>query len=374
MITNDDYKCDYLIVGAGLSGCVIAERLANELNKKVFVLEKRDHIGGNVFDCFDSNGILIHKYGPHIFHTNSTRVFEYLSKYTEWDFYEHSVLAKLNGEYYPVPINRDTINQFFGKQLATEEEVKEFLDTKREKRFPITNSEDVIVNQVGKELFESFFENYTKKQWGYSPKDLAPLVCGRIHPRLNDDSRYFTDQYQFMPRDGFAKMFERILVSDNIRVLLNKDYHDVAKEIEYENLIYTGPIDRYFDYKFGKLSYRSFKIEFEKYPEEKYLPAPVVNYMGKEQYHRKTEFKQLTGQKSDSTTIGIEYAQNEGEPCYPVLTKGNKDIYRKYSEEADKISGKVRFLGRLAEYRYYTMDECIARALHFFDDLKDELQ
>ncbi len=258
-----------LIVGAGFAGSVAAERLASKHNKKVLIVEKRNHIGGNAYDEYDEHGILVHKYGPHIFHTNSKKVFEYLSQFTEWRFYEHKVLAKLNNELYPIPINRTTINKLYNKNFNTDEEVMSFYNSVREKRYPILNSEDIIVNQVGIDLYEKFFKFYTKKQWNLDPTELSPSVCGRIPVRTNDDDRYFTDKYQFMPKDGYTKMFEKMLSHKNIEVVLNTNYKDIIDDIKFDKMIYTGPIDYFFDYKYGKLPYRSIRFEWENINKEK---------------------------------------------------------------------------------------------------------
>ena len=239
---------DYLIVGAGFAGSVMAERIASQVNKKVLIVEKRNHIGGNAYDEYDEHGILVHRYGPHIFHANSKLVFDYLSQFTEWRFYEHKVLASLNGKLYPIPINRMTLNKLYNLNLSSDTETKEYLEKVREMRYPIKNSEDVIVNQVGIDLFEKFFKHYTIKQWNLEPKQLAPSVCGRIPVRYNDDCRYFTDKYQFMPKDGYAKMFERMLKHKNIEIILGVDYKSVVNDIKFNKMIYTGPIDYFFDY------------------------------------------------------------------------------------------------------------------------------
>ena len=288
-------KYDYLIVGAGFAGSVMAERLASQLNKKVLVVEKRNHIAGNAFDEYDKHGILVHRYGPHIFHTNSKEVFDYLSQFTEWIQYEHKVLAKIGDELYPIPINRLTINKLYNLNLKTEEEVKNYFESVKEKRFPILNSEDIIVNQVGKDLFEKFFKHYTKKQWNLEPKELSPSVCGRIPVRTNDDCRYFTDKYQFMPKAGYTKMFEKILNHKNIEVILNTDYKSIIDSIKFDKMIYTGPIDYFFDYKFGKLPYRSIRFEFRNFEKEKIQESAVYNYVEpKTDYTRVTEYKHLT--------------------------------------------------------------------------------
>ncbi len=259
-------KYDYLIVGAGFAGSVMAERLASQLNKKVLVVEKRNHIAGNAYDEYDEHGDFSSSlWATYYFHTNSKEVFEYLSQFTEWIPYEHKVLAKIGNELYPIPINRITINKLYNLNLKTEEEVKDYFESVKEKRFPILNSEDIIFNQVGKDLFEKFFKHYTKKQWDLEPKELSPSVCGRIPVRTNDDCRYFTDKYQFMPKDGYTKMFEKILNHKNIEVILNKDYKSILDSIKFDKMIYTGPIDYFLDCKFGKLPYRSIRVEFRIY-------------------------------------------------------------------------------------------------------------
>jgi len=355
---------DYLIVGAGFAGSVLAERLASQFNKKVLIVEKRSHIGGNAYDEYDRNGILIHKYGPHIFHTNSKNVFDYLSEFTEWRFYEHKVLAKLNNELYPIPINQITLNKLYGLKLESETEVKNYLETVKQNRSPILNSEDIIVSQVGYDLFEKFFKNYTKKQWNMEPKDLSPQVCGRIPVRLNDDCRYFTDKYQFMPKEGYTKMFEKMLSHKNIEIMLNIDYKEILNEIKYSKMIYTGPIDYFFDYKFGKLPYRSIRFEFKNYKTEKIQHAAVVNYSDlNEAYTRVTEYKYLTGQNSKTTTLSFEYTQKEGEPYYPIPTDSNRRLHLLYKKESEQLKNVI-FCGRLSEYQYYNMDQVVANVFN----------
>ena len=362
-------KFDYLIIGAGFAGSVFAERIANKLKKKVLIVEKRNHIGGNGYDEFDEHGILVHRYGPHIFHTNSKEVFDYLSKFTEWRFYEHRVLAKLNGELYPIPINRETINKFYNKNYTTDKEVEEFLQSVRQKRFPIQNSEDIIINQIGLELYEKFFKFYTQKQWNLDPSELSPSVCGRIPVRTNSDDRYFTDKYQFMPKDGYTKMFERMLNHQNIEILLNTDYKDIIKDIEYKRMIYTGPIDYFFDYKFGKLPYRSIRFEWENYKMQKYQEVAVINHVEKDtKFTRVTEYKYLSNQFELSTTISKEFAQVEGEPYYPIPTLINNKLLKKYRNESKKFN-KLIICGRLGEYQYYNMDQVVVNSLRIFDIL-----
>jgi len=361
-------KYDFLIVGAGFAGSVMAERIASQLNKKILVIEKRNHTAGNAYDEYDGNGILVHLYGPHLFHTNSEKVFQYLSQFTEWNFYEHRVLAKLGNEFYPIPINRTTINKLYKLKLSTDDEVRIFLDSRKESRHPINNSEDVIVNQVGYDLFEKFFKHYTKKQWNLEPKELSPSVCGRIPVRFNEDDRYFTDKYQFMPKHGYTKMFKNILNHKNIEVRLNTDFFEVMAKENFDFLIYTGLIDRFFNYEYGKLPYRSVRFEFQNYKKEKFQPAPQVNHVdARDKLTRTIEYKQITEQKADSTTISIEYPQVEGEPFYPIPTEEHRELYLKYKSKAKELKN-VLFCGRLAEYQYYNMDQVVANTIKMFGE------
>lgn len=361
-------KYDYLVVGAGFAGAVTAERIASQLNKKVLVVEKRNHIGGNAYDEYDEHGILVHRYGPHIFHTNSKEVFYYLSQFTQWRFYEHKVLAKISDELYPIPINRTTLNKLYKLNLTSEKEVTEFYNRVREHRYPVMNSEDIIVNQVGVDLFEKFFKHYTKKQWNLEPKELAASVCGRIPVRTNDDCRYFTDKYQFMPKEGYTKMFEKMLKHKNIEILLNTDYKSVIDGVKYDKMIYTGPIDYFFDYKFGKLPYRSIRFEWENHNRKFYQDAAQVNYVDNtNEYTRVVEHKRLSGKNSITTTISKEYPQSEGEPFYPIPNGENQRKFLKYKLEGEKLNNVV-FCGRLAEYRYYNIDQVVANTLKLVEE------
>jgi UDP-galactopyranose mutase len=363
-------KYDYLIVGAGFAGSVMAERLASQLNKKILIVEKRNHIAGNAYDEIDDYGILVHRYGPHIFHTNSKEVFDYLSQFTEWIKYEHKVLAKIGNELYPIPINRFTINKLYNLNLKTDEEVLNYFENVKEKRFPILNSEDLIVNQVGYDLFEKFFKNYTKKQWNLEPKELSPLVCGRIPIRTNDDCRYFNDKYQFMPKDGYTKVFEKMLNHKNIEVILNTDYKTIINSAKFDKIIYTGPIDYYFDYMFGKLLYRSIRFEFKNLKQNIFQETAQVNYVDNSvDYTRVIEHKLLNQQKSDSTTISFEYPQQNGEPYYPTPTEENRNQYLLYKKESKNLNNII-FCGRLAEYQYYNMDQVVANTLKIIKNLE----
>ena len=352
---------DYLIVGAGFAGSVLAERLANGSNKRVLICDKRPHIGGNAYDFYNEAGILIHKYGPHIFHTNSAEVFDYLSRFTAWREYQHRVLASVDGMQVPIPINLDTINKLYGLSL-TSFEVKEFLEKVRENRDVIKTSEDVVVNAVGQELYEKFFRGYTRKQWGIDPSELDASVTARVPTRTNRDDRYFTDTFQAMPRDGYTKMFEKMLDHPNIKVLLNCDYREVMSEIPYRETVYTGPIDAFFDYRYGELPYRSLEFKHETHDKSVFQDAPVVNYPNDQPYTRITEFKYLTGQQHEKTSIVYEYPRAEGDPYYPIPRKENSDLYLKYRALAD-ARPDVHFVGRLATYKYYNMDQIVAQAL-----------
>lgn len=352
---------DYLIVGAGFAGSVLAERLANGSGKSVLICDKRPHIGGNAYDCYNDDGILIHKYGPHIFHTNSADVFEYLSQFTDWREYQHRVLARVDGMLVPIPINLDTINKLYGLSLNSLE-VAGFLEKLREKREHIRTSEDVVVNAVGRDLYEKFFRGYTRKQWGLDPSELDASVTARVPTRTNRDDRYFTDTYQAMPKNGYTRMFENMLDSPNIKIVLNCDYRELLNEVSFREMVYTGPVDSYFDYRYGKLPYRSLEFKHETHDGEVFQQAPVVNYPQNQAYTRITEFKYLTGQKHNKTGIVYEFPRAEGDPYYPIPRPENAELYAKYKALADAQSD-VHFVGRLATYKYYNMDQIVAQAL-----------
>jgi UDP-galactopyranose mutase len=355
---------DYLIVGAGYAGSVLAERLARGSGKKVLVVDRRPHIGGNAYDCYDDAGILIHKYGPHIFHTNSREVFEYLSTFTEWRPYEHRVRASVDGQLVPIPINLDTINQLYGLSLNSME-VEGFFASMAEARDSIRTSEDVVVARVGRELYEKFFRGYTRKQWGLDPSQLDAMVTSRVPVRTNRDDRYFTDTYQAMPQRGYTRMFERMLDHPNIKILLNCDYREIKNEVEYDQLIFSGPVDEFFDYRYGKLPYRSLRFDFRTVNEEWAQSAAVVNYPNEHLYTRVTEFKRLTGQEHAKSTLVYEFPQAEGDPYYPVPRPENAELYKKYQALAE-ATPDVQFVGRLATYKYYNMDQVVGQALSVY--------
>jgi UDP-galactopyranose mutase len=363
---------DYLIVGAGFAGCVLAERLARVLNRRVLLIDKRAHIGGNAYDHYNDHGILVHNYGPHIFHTNSRHVFEYLSQFTEWRQYEHRVVASVDGQLVPIPINLDTINRLYGLNLNSQQ-VEEFFQSVAEPVEQIRTSEDVVVSRVGRELYQKFFRNYSRKQWGLDPSELDASVTSRVPVRTNRDDRYFSDTYQAMPLHGYTRMFENMLDHANIKIMLNTDYLEIQRELLAKEIVYTGPVDEFFDYRYGKLPYRSLRFKHETHNREIYQPAPVVNYPNEHPYTRVTEFKYLTGQEHPKTSIVYEFPMDEGDPYYPVPRPENKEIHRKYKALADETLG-VHFVGRLATYQYYNMDQVTAQALTLFNKISAEVQ
>jgi UDP-galactopyranose mutase len=361
---------DYLVVGAGYAGSVIAERLARKFNKRVLICDRRNHIGGNAYDHYNEDGILVHKYGPHIFHTNSADVFEYLSQFTKWRNYEHRVLARVDGKLVPIPINLDTVNKLYNLKL-TEDTLEDFFTSKAEKKEHIRTSEDVVVARVGRELYEKMFRGYTRKQWGLDPSELDASVTARIPVRTNRDDRYFTDTFQAMPLHGYTRMFENMLDHPNIKVMLNTDYRDIQGEISYKEMVYSGPIDDYFGYRFGKLPYRSLEFKHEVHHREYFQVAPVVNYPQEHAYTRITEFKYLTGQQHPKTAIVYEFPRAEGDPYYPVPRPENAVLYKEY-EALARTTPNVHFVGRLATYRYYNMDQVVAQALTLVAKLHGE--
>ena len=359
---------DYLIVGAGFAGSVLAERLANAMGQRVLIVDKRPHIGGNAYDRYDDAGVLIHPYGPHIFHTNSQDIFDYLSKFTEWRPYQHRVLASVDGQLVPMPINLDTINKLYGLSL-TSFEVEKFFESVAEKKDEIKTSEDVVVSKVGRELYNKFFRGYTRKQWALDPSELDASVTARVPTRTNRDDRYFADTFQAMPLHGYTRMFERMLAHPNIKVMLNTDYREIEHVIPWDHMIYSGPIDAFFDYRYGKLPYRSLRFEHTTLPQEQFQAVGTVNYPNDYAYTRISEFKHITGQSHRSTSIVREYPCAEGDPYYPVPRPENAALYKRYEADADNTPG-VTFVGRLATYRYYNMDQVVGQSLAAFRRLQ----
>jgi UDP-galactopyranose mutase len=354
-------------VGAGFAGAVLAERLASEAGKKVLIVDKRHHIGGNTYDHYNKDGLLIHEYGPHIFHTNSKEIYDYLGQFTTWRPYEHRVLASVDGMLVPIPINLNTINELYGMHL-TSSQVEDYLQSKAELKERIITSEDVVVNKVGRELYEKFFKGYTRKQWDLDPSELDASVTARIPVRNNRDNRYFTDKFQGMPLYGYTRMFENMLSHPNIKIMLNTDYKEVRDIIPHREMIYTGPIDYFFDYCYGKLPYRSLEFRFETLECETYQSTGTINYPNEHPYTRSTEFKYLTGQKHPKTTIVYEYPKAEGDPYYPVPRPENAELYKKYQLLTAGMK-KVHFTGRLATYKYYNMDQVVAQSLTLYKKL-----
>jgi UDP-galactopyranose mutase len=359
---------DYLIVGAGFAGSVLAERLASQHGARVLLIDRRDHVGGNAYDEPNVDGVLHHKYGPHIFHTNSDQVVDYLSQFTKWRPYEHRVRAFVRGQLVPIPINRTTLNLLFDAGLQNEEEAERFLDSRAEPVEEIRTSEDVVINAVGRELYELFFRGYTRKQWGLDPSELDKQVTSRIPTRTDIDDRYFTDTFQAMPLQGYTAMFERMLDHPLITKSLGTDFRDIrpqARELA-DHIVYTGPVDEYFDFRFGKLPYRSLKFDHRTLDEEWHQPVAVVNYPDETvPYTRVSEYKHLTGQEHPRTTITYEYPSAQGDPYYPIPRAENQALYKRYEALADAMD-TVTFVGRLATYKYYNMDQIVGQALATF--------
>ncbi|RZL33634.1 MAG: UDP-galactopyranose mutase [Rubrivivax sp.] len=356
---------DTLIVGAGFAGCVTAERLASQAGQRVLLVDRRPHIGGNAYDEYNDAGLLVHPYGPHIFHTNSADVFAYLSQFTQWRPYQHRVLASVEGQLLPMPINLDTVNRLYGLKL-TAFELEGFFASVAEKVDTVRTSEDVVVAKIGRDLYKKFFQGYTRKQWALDPSELDASVTARVPTRTNRDDRYFADTFQAMPLLGYARMFKSMLSHPNIHVMLNTDYRDIVHLVPWKHMVYTGPIDTFFDHRFGKLPYRSLRFEHvtaAPLAGQEFLQAVgTINHPNDHAYTRVTEFKHLTGQRHEATALVYEYPQAEGDPYYPVPRAENTALFRRYEAEAEQLSD-VTFLGRLASYKYYNMDQVVAQAL-----------
>jgi UDP-galactopyranose mutase len=362
---------DFLVVGAGFAGSVLAERLAEGLRKRVLIVDRREHVGGNAYDHLDEAGVLVHRYGPHIFHTNSEQIFEYLSRFTAWRPYEHRVLGRVRGQLVPIPINLDTVNRLYGLSL-TSDELEDWFAARAEPLERIRTSEDVVVGKVGRELYELFFRGYTRKQWGLDPSELDASVTARVPTRTDRDDRYFTDRFQQMPLDGYTAMFERMLDHPRIDVMVGTDYEDIRNVIPHRETVYTGPIDAFFGYRFGRLPYRSLRFAFRTLDQEWYQSVGTVNEPDEAvPYTRTTEFKHLTGQRHARTTIVEEYPTAEGDPYYPVPRPENAVLYAKYEALAAQTHG-VHFVGRLATYKYYNMDQVVGQALATYRQIAGE--
>lgn len=364
---------DILIIGAGISGSVLAERYAS-LGKRVLIIEKRNHIAGNCYDYVDENGILVSKYGAHLFHTNEESVWKYVNKFSEWYPWEHKVIARVDDKTVPIPVNITTVNELFDINITTEDEMINWLEENRVSISKPSNGEEAVLNRVGPVLYEKMFKHYTKKQWDKYPAELDASVLDRIPVRTNYDDRYFSDHHQALPKGGYTQLFEKILAHPNIEILLETDYFDVKDQYKnYEKLFYTGPVDRFFEFKHSlmeKLEYRSINFVSETVDAEFFQENSVVNYPGTEvDFTRIIEYKHFGNQKSDKTTVVKEFTVDEGEPYYPVPNPRNQEIYARYKEEADKLID-VHFVGRLANYKYFNMDQAFKNALDLFNQLE----
>ncbi|MFM8886170.1 MAG: UDP-galactopyranose mutase [Chthoniobacterales bacterium] len=398
---------DCLIVGAGFSGLTIAERLTAQQRKTCLIVEKRDHLGGNAYDKYDEAGVLIHTYGPHYFRTNAPRIDEYFSQFSEWHPVVYIILSYSDGRSWNFPINLNTFEQFLGRP-STSEEMEAWIAKHRVPIEDPANSEEVIVSQVGWELYEKFFKGYTLKQWRRHPKDLDASVCGRIPIRTNRDDRYLREDFQAIPKDGYTAMFERMVAAcgDKLEIMLNTEFRDILPQVSFKHLVYTGPIDEYYDYCHGRLPYRSLRFEPESFTPERladlrspasdfpvppgfFQPAMQVNYPNDEEFTRIVEIKHATGQQCENTTIVREYPDDFGpgkEAYYPIPAPDSAATYQKYKTltESDPFPAHLRslcsslatsnpphvtetpsvsFIGRLATYRYYNMDQVVGMAL-----------
>lgn len=367
-------KYDIVIIGAGPVGCIIAERCASQLNWKVLLVDKRNHIAGNCYDEIHDAGVLIHKYGPHYFRTNNKELLDYLSQYTEWIDGDYYVKSQVKGELYPFPINLLTLSKFFGEELNAET-AQEKLESVREDIADPQNSEEFVLSRVGKKMYEAFYKGYTLKQWDVHPKDLNKSVCGRIPVRLNKDERYVDHKYQLTPKEGFTALFTKMVANPNIDIKLETDFSEIKKE-EYgeKTMVYCGPVDEYFDFKLGKLGWRSLEFDFVEFKEEYKQPCVQINYPNDHDYTRSVEIKHVTKQKTDNTVISYEYPRAEGDPYYPIPAEQNARLYQKYKALAEEETEKnnVHFCGRLATYRYINMDEVMELALAKFELIKKQ--
>jgi UDP-galactopyranose mutase len=367
-------KVDWFIVGAGFTGLVLAERIASQLDKTVLVVEQRDHIGGNAYDHYDDNGILVHRYGPHLFHTNSEKVWRYLSQFTEWHPYEHRVLAQVDGKKVPVPFNLNSLYAVFAPGHASK------LEELLRKHYGLGSKVPILklrreasgeLHSLAEYIYEKIFYGYNLKQWGLTPEELGPGVTGRVPVNVSRDNRYFQDRFQAIPKHGYTRMLQRMANHPNIKILLDTAYREIAGEVKFDGMIYTGLIDEFFDYVFGELPYRSLRFEFEYHAVAKYQEVAQVNYPDEQPYTRISEYKHITGQRAHGTTVSIEYPlayrREQNLPYYPVPREENRKRYNLYLSEAESLDQRVVFAGRLADYKYYNMDQAVARALGVFE-------
>ena len=364
---------DLLICGAGPVGCVLAERAARVLGWRVLVVDRRRHVAGNCYDSRHANGVLIHNYGPHYFRTRDESLLKYLSQFTDWIPARYEVKSLVRGELFPFPINLSTLEQFFRRTL-TGDEAENLLAQRRQLMDQPRNSEEYVLSRVGRELYEAFYLNYTRKQWGLHPRQLDATVCGRIPVRLNRDPRYVDHRYQVMPVRGFTALFGRMLRHRKIRVLLDCPFQEVRHLVRPRRAtVYTGPIDEYFDWRLGRLPYRSLQFDWVPYQTEYKQPCVQINYPNDSPYTRSVEIKHVTGQKHPETVVSYERPSGHGEPYYPVPRPENVALYRRYQQLAEEQTHKRRvwFCGRLAQYRYFNTDEVILEALKCFEEIRE---
>lgn len=371
---------DWLIVGAGYAGSVMAERIASVRNQSVLLIDRRAHIAGNAYDALDEHGVLIHRYGPHVFHTNSLRVWEYLSQFTEWRPYQHRALGLVEGQLIPVPFNLQSLRQLWPPEAAAALQARLIAEYGMDVKVPILRMlehPDPEIQHLARFIYDNVFAGYTRKQWDLEPEQLDPSVMARVPVHVSEDDRYFQDRFQALPRDGYTAMFQRMLSHPNIQVRLNTDYRRLPAGLEWRRMIYTGPVDEFFGHRHGRLPYRSLRFEFPHHPVDRHQPCGQVNYPNTEVFTRVSEFKHMTGQEVAGTTLAVEYPQphepGRNEPYYPVPRPESAAIYEKYQAEVAALAGSTIFVGRLADYRYYNMDQVVARALKVFADTIEPL-
>lgn len=371
---------DVFIVGAGISGLTLAERYATQKNARVLVIDKRDHIGGNCYDYHNESGILVSKYGAHLFHTNYEDVWEYVHQFSEFSPYHHKVLVSVDGKMVPIPVNITTVNMIFGLNIQNESEMDQWLSEHQIKNDNPTNGREAALARVGEVLYKKMFRNYTKKQWDKYPEELDPSVLNRIPVRNNFEDGYFSDTHQGQPKEGYTKLFENMVNNPNITIKLNTDYFDIRNKLPtHTKLFYTGPIDQYFDFKFSaseKLEYRSLRFKFETYDKEYFQTNSVINYPNEHDYTRIVEYKYFTGQKHPKTTISkeysVDYIPGKNDPYYPVPNPKNQVMFARYQEEAKKLEEKgIYFVGRLANYKYFNMDQSFKNSLDLYTQIED---
>ena len=369
-------ESDVIIVGGGPVGCVLANKLSNELNLKCLIIEKRNHIAGNCYDEYNKKGLLYHKYGPHYLRFKNRKTLNYLSKFTKWIPGEYIVKSYVNKKLYPIPINLETLEMFFKRKFNSKKDVMDFLDKKRIKLKKIKNAEDFILSKLGKEIYENFYKNYTIKQWGIHPRNLSKTITGRLPIRINRNPYYVKEKLRLMPKKGFTEMFKKMINNKNVTVKLNTDFNKVKKDLRFKHfLIYTGEPDRYFNYKYGKLNWRSLIFKFKNHNKKFLQKCVQYNYPNDYKYTRTVEIKHVTKQKSKYTVISKEYPTNKGDPYYPIINVKNLRLFKKYETLMDKeAKNNIFFEGRLARYTYYNTDEVIERALDLYLDLKKKFK